>query len=82
MASRRAWLLPLALFLVVETVYLANGRTLGNNDTMPARYLPFSLTVVMRDKPPGRYVWHAGLFEPDGVRLVARASAMFTVSVE
>lgn len=31
------------LFLSVVAVYLANGRTLGSGDTLPARYLPFSM---------------------------------------
>ena len=31
------------LFLSVVLVYVANGRTLGSGDTLPARYLPFSM---------------------------------------
>jgi hypothetical protein len=31
------------LFSVFLVVYLANGKTLGSGDTMPARYLPLSL---------------------------------------
>ena len=31
------------LFLVVTLVYIANGRTVGAGDSLPARYLPFSL---------------------------------------
>lgn len=31
------------LFLIVALVYLANGRSIGSGDTLPARYLPFSL---------------------------------------
>lgn len=31
------------LFLVVALVYVANGRTVGAGDSLPARYLPFSL---------------------------------------
>jgi hypothetical protein len=31
------------LFLGIEAIYLANGRAIGNNDSLPARYLPFSL---------------------------------------
>ena len=31
------------LFLVVLLVYVANGRSIGAGDTLPARYLPFSL---------------------------------------
>lgn len=31
------------LFLIVVLVYLANGRSIGTGDTLPARYLPFSL---------------------------------------
>jgi hypothetical protein len=38
-----AWKKPLALFLLVVLVYLANGRTLASGDTIPARYLPLSL---------------------------------------
>jgi hypothetical protein len=34
---------PLVLFAVVLTAYLANGRTIGAGDTLPARYLPFSV---------------------------------------
>jgi hypothetical protein len=33
----------LLLFLSVVSVYLANGRTHGSGDTLPARYLPFSI---------------------------------------
>ena len=35
---RSLWLL-----LSVVLIYLANGRTIGSADTLPARYLPFSL---------------------------------------
>jgi hypothetical protein len=35
--------LPLLLFLASALAYLANGRTVGSGDTLPARYLPFSL---------------------------------------
>jgi hypothetical protein len=31
------------LFLVVALVYVANGRTVGAGDSLPARHLPFSL---------------------------------------
>src|SRR5262245_56864373 len=31
------------LFSVLLAVYLANGKTLGSGDTLPARYLPLSL---------------------------------------
>jgi hypothetical protein len=31
------------LFLVVTLVYIANGRTVGAGDSLPARHLPFSL---------------------------------------
>jgi hypothetical protein len=31
------------LFLSVLLVYVANGRTLGSGDTLPGRYLPFSM---------------------------------------
>lgn len=31
------------LFLVVLLVYVANGRAIGAGDTLPARYLPFSI---------------------------------------
>jgi len=31
------------LFLAVALVYLANGRPIGSGDTLPARFLPFSL---------------------------------------
>jgi hypothetical protein len=31
------------LFSVLLIVYLANGRTLGSGDTVPARYLPLSI---------------------------------------
>lgn len=31
------------LFLIVALVYVANGRTVGAGDSLPARYLPFSL---------------------------------------
>ena len=41
--SRRPRAVSLLLFLFVASVYLANGRTLGSGDTLPARYLPFSL---------------------------------------
>lgn len=34
---------PWLLFLSVVLVYVANGRTIGSGDTLPARYLPFSL---------------------------------------
>src|SRR5439155_6700620 len=33
----------LLLFLAVLIGYLANGRTIGGGDTLPARYLPWSL---------------------------------------
>jgi hypothetical protein len=33
----------LLLFVAVAAVYLANGRTIGSGDTLPARYLPYSL---------------------------------------
>jgi hypothetical protein len=33
----------LALFLIALGMYLANGRTLGAGDTLPAAYLPWSL---------------------------------------
>lgn len=35
----------LLLFLAVLTGYLANGRTIGAGDTLPARYLPWSLLL-------------------------------------
>lgn len=38
--------LPVAsalLFFSVALVYVANGRTIGSGDTLPARYLPYSL---------------------------------------
>lgn len=34
---------PWLLFAVVLAAYLANGRTIGAGDTLPARYLPWSL---------------------------------------
>jgi hypothetical protein len=34
---------PALLFLVVLAAYLANGRTIGAGDTLPARYLPWSI---------------------------------------
>jgi hypothetical protein len=33
------------LFLTVVVVYVANGRTIGSGDTLPARYLPYSLLL-------------------------------------
>lgn len=36
-------LAPLLLFLGALTVYLATGRNIGSGDTLPNRYLPFSL---------------------------------------
>jgi hypothetical protein len=41
--GRRPRAVSLLLFVLVVSVYLANGRTLGSGDTLPARYLPFSL---------------------------------------
>jgi len=35
---RSLWLL-----LLVVLIYLANGRIIGGADTLPARYLPFSI---------------------------------------
>ena len=44
MGAARRWVLPLLIVLTIEAVYLSNGKTtLGNIDTVPARYLPFSL---------------------------------------
>ena len=40
---RRPYLVSWLLFLSVVLVYVANGRTLGSGDTLPARYLPFSM---------------------------------------
>lgn len=40
--SRRPSIVSLLLFLAVVSVYLANGRTIGSGDTLPARYLPYS----------------------------------------
>ena len=34
---------PALLFLVILGAYLANGRTIGAGDTLPARYLPWSI---------------------------------------
>jgi len=34
---------PLLLFLIITLVYTLNGKTLGSGDTVPARYLPFSI---------------------------------------
>ena len=41
--EKRPWMASLLLFLSVVAVYLANGRTIGSGDTLPARYLPFSI---------------------------------------
>jgi len=41
--SRRPRLVSWLLFVGVVLVYVANGRTLGSGDTLPARYLPFSM---------------------------------------
>ena len=40
---KRSTGVSLLLFLSVVAVYVANGRTIGSGDTLPARYLPFSL---------------------------------------
>ena len=42
MKARRA-VTSVLLFLTVGLVYVANGRSIGAGDTLPARYLPFSL---------------------------------------
>ncbi|MBI4382094.1 MAG: glycosyltransferase family 39 protein [candidate division NC10 bacterium] len=34
---------PLLLFLIAVFIYNLNGRTLGGGDSLPARYLPFSI---------------------------------------
>src|SRR5262245_55039662 len=41
--STRHGIASLAVFVCALTVYLANGRTLRTGDTLPARYLPFSI---------------------------------------
>src|SRR5262245_9070755 len=41
--STRHGIASLAVFVCALTVYLANGRALGAGDTLPARYLPFSI---------------------------------------
>jgi hypothetical protein len=46
------------LFATVLAVYLANGRVIGAGDTLPARYLPFSLLREQNfdlDEFPGLY---------------------------
>ena len=40
---RRPVALSLLLFLTILIAYLANGRTIGAGDTLPAAYLPWSL---------------------------------------
>jgi hypothetical protein len=40
----KRWLSPsLLLFVGVALIYLANGRPIGSGDSLPARYLPFSI---------------------------------------
>jgi len=41
--GRRPLALVVLLFCVLVAAYLANGRALGAGDTLPARYLPWSL---------------------------------------
>src|ERR1700693_270786 len=36
---------PLVLAAVLFAVYLGNARTIGSGDTLPARYLPFSILL-------------------------------------
>ena len=42
-ARRRRLGAPLVLFLVLVGAYLANGRLLPSGDSVPARYLPWSI---------------------------------------
>ncbi len=63
---------PLVLFAVVLGAYLANGRTIGAGDTLPARYLPWSVLVHGRldlDRFPALYdeTAHASFPLLDGV---------------
>jgi hypothetical protein len=43
--TRRAFGSSLLLFVLVAGAYLANGRTIGAGDTLPAAYLPWSLVA-------------------------------------